>query len=389
MKLLIISDSPGGSTGLGRITRELAQRIQIHLGDKIQVATLGMGGQHSSRLNWPQYQVRHLGPKHELLDLPEVLRDFAGGERCILFFIWNPGWLEWMADPEKIEDEALRSVVTSKQFEHWIYAPIDAEGPHGLPEEIVKVLAACDRRLFYTEWSAVLYGEAVGDQTVEYLPHGIDGNVFYPRDRKIARDSFVQRIGRLDPAPLKDGVMLVGVVATNTARKDWPLAFEIVAELVKQGVDAALWAHTSEFYREYDFHNLTIAFGLNGRVIPTKHYLSSDALAWAYSACDITLGIGSGEGFGYPLAESLSCGVHALHGHYAGGTEVVLPVDMIEPIAWRHEGLYCHRRPVFDAKEWADRAMGLRGLPPVPQTKFHWKNLWPSWEEWLLRGIEK
>lgn len=381
--LLIISDSPAGSTGLGRIARELATRIQIHLGDKIKVGTLGFGGKHSSRLNWPQYPVLHYGENQELIDLPEVLRDFANGEKCILLFITNPGWVEWAAYPEKIADGDLKACLTSGKFERWIYAPIDAEGPNGLPEEIRHILDGFDRRLFYTDWAAKLYGD-----DAESLPHGIDGDVFYPRDRKIARASFIQRIARLKYDPLKEDVMLIGMVATNTARKDIPLAFETVAELVKRGVNAALWAHTSEFFREYDFNNLTRSFGLNGRVIPTKHYLSSDALAWAYSACDIVLAPGS-EGFGYVLAESLSCGVHCLHGQYAGGSEIVLPVNLMPVHAWRYEGIYCHKRPVFLASEWADRVMELKDSPPIPQTKFHWSNVWPMWSEYLVKGIEQ
>jgi len=182
-------------------------------------------------------------------------------------------------------------------------------------------------------------------------------------------------------------VMLVGCCATNTPRKNWGLCFETVAKLVDRGVNAILWAHTDSFYKAYDFLNLTESFGLNNRVLPTKHYLSSDKLAWAYSACDVTLGIGDGEGWGLPMMESLACRVPVVHSNYAGGTEFVPPNMLVDPLWWYHEGLYCHKRPVHDAREWAARAFDLAGKPASLDPKFHWDNCWASWESWLKAGL--
>lgn len=388
--LLIISDSPAGSTGLGRLTRELATRIHTRMPDVFKVATLGYHGQHSSRLPFPQYQIRSMGPGRELYDLPEVVNDFFQAEAGVVMACWNPGWLDWMAHPEGLEGEAnepLKQLLTSGKVKRWIYAPIDAEGPTGMPAEIRDILSGFDRRLFYTSWAADLYDRATERKQVsEHLPHGIEDKVFHPRDRKLARETFMPRIARLPQGPVPDHVMLVGAVATNTPRKDWPLAFDTVAKLVERGRDAILWAHTDSFYREYDFNNLTHSFGLNHRVIPTKHYLSSDKLAWAYSACDVVLAPGS-EGFGYVLAEALACGVSVVHGNYAGGAEIVPNDILVDSIAWRHEGLYCHKRPIFDADHWASRAIQLAGKRFTLHPSFYWENCWPKWDAWLREGI--
>lgn len=388
--LLIISDSPAGSTGLGRITRELATRIHTRMPDVFRVATLGYNGQHSSRLPFAQYQIRSMGPQRELNDLPEVVNDFFQAEAGVVLACWNPGWLEWLAHPDTIQDnEPLKQLLTCGKVKRWIYAPIDAEGPTGMPAEIRAILSGFDRRLFYTGWAADLYDRATERQQIsEHLPHGIEDKVFHPRDRKLARDTFMPRIARLPQGPIPDDVMLVGCCATNTPRKDWPLAFETVAKLVERGKDAILWAHTDSFHREYDFLNLTQSFGLNHRVIPTMHYLSSDKLAWAYSACDVTLGIGSGEGFGYPLAESLACGIPVVHGRYAGGAEIVPNDILLDPIAWRHEGLYCHKRPIFSADFWASRAVELAGKRFALHPSFYWENCWAKWQEWLRADIQ-
>lgn len=391
--ILLLSDSPSGHTGLGRITRELATRIHTRMPDVFRVATLGYNGQYSSRLPFPQYSIRNMGSERQIFDLPEVVKDFFQNDEGIILGIWNPGWLDWIAHPDSLsgpENEPLKAMLTSGQVKRWIYAPIDAENPLGMPYEIRDILSGFDRRLFYTGWAADLYDRSTErHQVSEYLPHGIEEKVFHPRDRKIARDSFMPRIARIPQGPIPDDVILVGCVATNTPRKDWPLAFETVALMVDAGKNAILWAHTDSFCKEYDFLNLTQSFGLNNRVIPTSHYLSSDKLAWAYSACDVTLGIGAGEGFGYPLAESLACGVSVIHGSYAGGAEIVPNDILIDPIAWRHEGLYCHKRPVFSAHDWARRASEVAGKKFALHPSFYWDNLWPRWEEWLKKGLEQ
>jgi glycosyltransferase involved in cell wall biosynthesis len=392
-KLAIFSDSPSGPTGLGRFSRELATRIFTRIPDVFHVGTIGFNSQYSSRLPWrDQYSIGSIGPSAEL---SAIISDFFGGEDGILLSVLNPGWLDWLAHPESLtgeENEPLKALLTSGLVKRWIYAPIDAEGPNGLPLEITTILDGFDRRLFYTAWAADLYDRATERQQVsEHLPHGIQDHVFHPRDRKLARDSFMPQIARLPQGPIPDDVMLVGCVATSTPRKNWPLAFETVAKLVERGVNAILWAHTDSFYKCYDFHNLTQSFGLNHRVIPTKHYLSSDKLAWAYSACDVTL-MPSSEGYGYPIYESLACGVPCLHHNYAGGAEW-LPDEMkIEPSGWYYEGLYCHRRPIGDANTWATRVINLVGndsqVSLLPD-ELKWDNLWPRWEVCLKAGIQK
>jgi glycosyltransferase involved in cell wall biosynthesis len=383
-KLLIISDSPAGQTGLGRICRELTTRIHLHMSDTFTVATLGMGGQYSSRLRWPQYQIRSLGANRELLDLPEVLRDFANGEPCILFAIWNPGWLEWLAHPDKCEDKTLKACLTSDQFQRWIYAPVDGDFSEGvLPASLLEILGSFDRTLAYCGWAAGLIGEGCA-----WLPHGVDTNVFYARDKKIARASFLQRIARLPSAPLPDDMLMIGVNATNSGRKNWPMAFAAVSDLVKRGVNVALWAHTNEFYGEYDFNQLTSDSGLNHRVIATKHYLSSDALAWAWSAMDCSLGIGSGEGFGFPIFESLACETPCIHGDYAGAAEFLPDRYKIPPSGFLSEGVFSIRRPAFDPSVWADKIMEVaRESAHLPEG-LSWESAWPRWREWLLAGVK-
>jgi len=143
--LLLVSDSPAAPTGLGRITRELAVRIHENLGDTFRLATLGYGGNYSSRFKWPQYQISRL-EAWSVPDLPRVWKDFAGDEKGIILTIWNPSWLPWLADPEKLAPGTLKDFLKTKPFERWGYFPVDAEGPNGkLPAEVEMVIKGFDR----------------------------------------------------------------------------------------------------------------------------------------------------------------------------------------------------------------------------------------------------
>ena len=113
-------------------------------------------------------------------------------------------------------------------------------------------------------------------------------------------------------------------------------------------------------------------------------------MAWCYSACDATLGIGS-EGMGYPLMESLGCGVPVVHMNYAGGTDFVPQEFLVEPAGYRLESKWMIRRPAFHASEWADKVIycltpEAKELAKIPES-MKWTNVWEKWKAWLTEGI--
>jgi glycosyltransferase involved in cell wall biosynthesis len=127
--------------------------------------------------------------------------------------------------------------------------------------------------------------------------------------------------------------------------------------------------------------------------------MTDKELAKCYSACDVTLGIGSGEGFGFPLAESLACGVPVIHGMYGGGMEFVPPLMQVKPVAFRLETPLNRVCPVFEPADWAEAVINV--LPavynePAPEYRefcrnavlhLDWNVLWPKWHQWFLEGI--
>ena len=387
--LLILSDAPTAGTGLSRICRDLAVRIHEHL-PEFRVATLGGGGQYSRHLGFPQYEWNQNG-EFVVHELPDVWGDFAGDEKGIVLTVWDSSRLLWFSRPETCEVPRLKQFLVNAPFDRWGYIPVDASGPNDKFTGIIKhTLLGYDRVLFYSKWAAGIAECSIGNP-FESLPHGIRTDIFKPRHRATARHGFGQYIRSVKdskPLAIPDDATLVGVVATNQARKDWGLAFSAIAELAKDR-SVILWGHTDAMERSWSIPSLLNDFGV--KAVITVGNLSDEAMSHCYSACDITFGIGIAEGFGYPIFESLACGCPVLHGDDGGAAEHLPEEFLVIPNGLRLEGPYNCVRNVYSPHAWRWQAKAVLDrklpresmLPPV----LDWDFLWPRWAEWLRKGI--
>ena len=379
-KLLLLSDSPSATSGLGRITRDLASRIHENLSETFEVATAGYGGAGSRKFGWQDYHISQT-PTWEVPELPLIVKDFSGYDPLILFSIWDASRLGWLVDLNQCTMPHLRRWHgEEKNLQKWIYAPVDAEGPNGrLSIKLAKTLSGFDRVLNYTKWAAGVTGYP------DHLPHGIDTEVFNPKDKQWSRRKF--KTGGFQG--LKDSDFLIGIVATNQSRKDWALGIQTCRILVDRGLEVKVWCHIDAIERYWDLYALIVDYNLQGRVFITTSNFSDEQMATFYSSCDVTLGIGLGEGFGYPIFESLACGTPVVHCKYAGASEFIHKEMLAKVFEWRYEGPYCNKRPVMLAESWADRVEMVREIQDVHLPhELGWENLWPKWSEWLKKGVE-
>lgn len=391
--ILILSDAPNTSSGLGKICRELADRINTM--PEFRVGTAGVGRTSTFQLPYPNYILHGMTQEMVPFSLPQIWRDFAGDEKGILLSIWNPGWVRWLADPDSLIECELKTFLKSKPFKTWAYLPLDAEGPnHRLPLELANIVSKFDRILAYTSWAAQMVANTTG-KPCEHLPHGTDTGIFFPSDRAEARKKFLSVVNKRKMQPLHKDIFLLGCVATNTPRKDWGLAFAVAKELQQRKITVALWAHTDARYKAWDLNSLQAEYGLEGAVMLTTTSLSDEEMADAFNACNIGLGIGNFEGWGLPLSEMLACGIPVVHGRGGGGPEFIPDTMLVDPVGYYNEGIYCHQRGCFRVEDWADRIMDVIEHTPEcghPRTslldpKFYWPNAWPKWSEWLRKGL--
>jgi glycosyltransferase involved in cell wall biosynthesis len=346
--------------------------------DVFRVGTVGYGGSGSRKFPWPDYHL-HSIDNWLVPELPSIWEDFAGEEEGILMCVWDASRLWWLGTPTTCELPHLRRWAREAKVKKWIYGAIDAEGPNGkLPYRIEETYKGFDRILDYSAFSSKITGHP------DHLPHGIDTTVFYPRDHNEARASFIKS-GFKDLLP---DSLLIGIVATNQARKNWQLGIETCKILLDRGYDVRVWAHTDLLERYWSLTNLVTDYGLVGRVAITMQRFTDDLMATMYSACNVTLGIGP-EGFGYPVAESLACGVPCIVGSYGAQAEFTPKQMQVDPIAYFYEGAYCSERPVHDATKWADRVEANGRTASIPESiDWNGPTLWPRWESWFREGVQ-
>ena len=393
--ILVLGDSPDMQGGLSRITRDIAG--QLARNPKFRVATLGRGAVGSIHLPFPQYCIRNLpGNMWGEADLPKVWRDFAGKEHGIIFTIYDPTRTLWLSHPELLRDTFPETAqfIHEGHFDLWGYVTLDATGPSDRVSAMVAdSLRGYRRLLAYTKWAEGVIERSLGweecnRRNLTWLPHGLDLPRWPMRDRDEAK-------ARLYPF-LHEGQKLVGAIGTNQPRKDWGLVASTCQLLAARDRELRFWFHSDLLERHWSLPALLHDFGLSG-VTQVSMELSQEELSWRYAACDVTLHPGLGEGFGYPIFESLASGTPAIHGDYAGGADVLRQCqweDFLVPAeSWRLDGLHCQVRPIFNPKDWADRVGTIlkedynREALRASICHLDWSNLWSMFNTWFEEGL--
>ena len=381
-KILTISDAISAQTGLGRIHRDIVTRMVENLSDVYDVATMGYGGVGTTKIKVPQFPIEGMN-EWIIPSLPQVCDDFFGKERGTVMFIWDAHRTSWFSQPERLGGEnlakfpGLKDWLVKADIERWIYVPVDSSGPFDkLSIPIAHTLLGFNRILAYGPFGEAVIRRTIGDDNADQrhlscLPHGINSDSFYEQPRKLSRKLFLEYTGAMSlfhmygvqriTEPIADDEILIGVVATNQNRKDIALAIE-TASIIGSTRKVRLWIHTDALERYWNIPTLLSDYGLLNRAVVSMGLIPDSRMATAYSACDVTLGIGLGEGMGYPIFESLFCGTPCLHANYGGAPHWMNNPDLlIEPVAYRYEGSFASKRPVCLAQDWADKANAVIG----------------------------
>lgn len=378
--LLLVGDGPQEPTGLGRIARDLAGLI---VQSDLPVDLVQVGGVVPPV--WQAWRHVPLDPSNQdwgASQVEAIYRSLWGTEPGILWVVWDPGRLFAYHELDL-------------PVQKWAYTAIDSTNVHGSiggPARIA--LERFDRVLAYGKWASRVVRTL--RPTAPYLPHGVTPQVYQP-DQTEEGDRYVRSI--LGPFCREDA-LLIGCVATNQPRKDLSLFFGTLAELKRRGRKVYGWLHTDVLVKSWAIPQLVEDFGLQKQISLTVPPLRDQDLARLYQSCDLTMAPGLGEGFCYPIVESLASGVPCLHGNFGGGVELIPKGEWRVPVLTeRLESVYAVRRPVFGVVDWAnavERILAWRGeigsqvasaYCRLSVQHLDWKNLWPRWHTWIKEGL--
>lgn len=376
--LIIVGDAPTQPTGLARIARDLAELISSSFSEQVELHFVGYQPAGGSWAGWnggyPLWSFSDLSGWGQpvVARVIEVLRA-QGHTRGVIWPIW---------DAERAYELAEEGALPPG-WELWLYPAIDAVDTNGSFYGPARAaIRRADRVVAYGEWAARVL-EGIRRHQVEAIPHGLHDAWYQPA---VARQSV-------------DGVLKVGCVATNQARKDLPLFFRVLQVLRERGHTIHGWLHTNALLGAYSVNGLIAAHRISAfdiTVTQSGPYTSDGWMREQYQNCDVTLGVGRGEGFGYPAVESMSQGVPHVGVNYAGGAELIPQEWRVEPAAWTVDGPYSLRRPILPAGRVADlieavvRQSDRYGAAKVTAQRYHWTlgGVHQRWARWVQVGLE-
>ncbi len=405
--LILFGDGPRLSTGLARIARDLAMRLVAEQ-DALGIRFAQVGVDYPGGWQWQSWDFCGFQPCPEdqgrgpIASVTQELQRETGRRPVVLMIM----------DPARCYDLTRRDPDIHIDASFWGYFPLDAQNRLGtVGGPAARCIAATDRVLGYGRWGATMlqatlrqeqprykHVQAAPVNPVSYLPHGIETRVFTPGVPLEESDLDFREWARAQPAQ----TIKVGCVATNQPRKDLGLYFSTIAELVSAGLSVAAWLHTDKLTAAWDVGELVKTCGLRKeQVAVSNHEVSDRQLAARYGWSDVTIAPGLGEGYGYPIVESLSCGTPVVHGEYAGGVELISnPAWIVPAEAWRLESVYALLRPVFHPKTFSahvqDAVRAVREHPAAMRAycsgsvaHLDWEHLWPRWRAWITQGLRE
>lgn len=385
--LVLVGDGWQNPTGLGRIARDLyaiLRRAQERLGiDVYQIGyhppAIGVQGQPQ------QWSFSYLGEDWGASTAVGTVREYFAPHHPagIVFYIW---------DPARVAEHLPLLETLPPGWQLWIYPAIDGENAKGeIGGPAAAALRRADRLIAYGRYGAEVIHRVTG-RPVSYLPHGISPiSVDAETADAIAR--YYLPTFRPDR-----GHWLLGCVATNQPRKDLSLFMRVLSRLRQAGEKVWGWLHTDRLVGPaWSLPELADIYDVAKVLRVTTGTLDDRELAGLYAACTATIAPGRGEGFGYPIVESLAAGTPVVHVAYAGG-------QALTPAQWQAnwhqetiEGAYAIRRPVVDEDSVVEIVQQiLRDEGPVQReyckgavAHLDWQQLGPRWVSWVKKGLEE
>lgn len=382
-KILMLSDGVYLNTGFATITRKLLSYL--------------------TDLGYECHMLSHTA-SHQTF-MPGLT--FEDGEVCN-YKIWGNGLQPYCQDiiQQRIREIGadyfivlLDTFMVYPWFLNLDFAPAKtifyypSDGGFGMPLGCENVLRKVDKpiamSMFAQEQVKQLY-----NIKADYIPHAVEPEVYKPLSEE-ERFQLKKKWGL-------DGKFVVGVVARNQGRKMLDRTLEAFARASKDIPNAVLLMHTDkndpagycnfdDIIRKLNIENRVIFTGM--RYFKGFNYREMNEV---YNLMDVFLLGTSGEGFGVPIIEAMSCCVPVLATDYTTTWELVTRTKSGEAIKVKDEimGTWNVKRAIMDMDDCAERLIKLSKNPTLRKeyglngrqavlTDYNWQSVVKQWDKIL------
>jgi glycosyltransferase involved in cell wall biosynthesis len=300
MRINWFSNAPWGPSGYSNQTALFVPRIK-DLGHEMSITAFW--GLQGGRLDWHGVPVFSGGFDAHGQD---IMGFYAKAWKADILLTLYDTWVMNLDGPH----------MEGIPFVPWF--PVDHEPmPQGVYDRLKRAMVA----IAYSK-SGVREAKDRG-LDVEYVPHGVDTNLFKPKMREIAR----KQIG------LPQDCFIASIVAMNKGippRKAWPQQLQAFSEFHKKHPDSKLYLHTlmTPEVGGYNLWDLVKMLGLEDAVVVPEQFqyiagYPPEFIADVYNASDVLMSATMGEGFGIPIIEAQACGTPVIAGGWTAMEELV------------------------------------------------------------------
>lgn len=197
-----------------------------------------------------------------------------------------------------------------------------SDGGGGLPKGCDAILKKIDKPVAMAEFGQKQVKD-YHNLDVDFIPHGVNSKSFYPLESD-ERNKLREKWGLNDK-------FVIGVVARNQPRKNMDRTIKTMKLVSEQIPNAILFLHLDPkdpAQPMFQIHELVTKYNLENRVVYSGMSAFSgfpqSKMNEIYNLMDCFFLSTSGEGFGIPIIEAMSCKVPVVATNYTTTPELVV-----------------------------------------------------------------
>lgn len=308
LKVLWAGDTPSVPTGFGVVSKNILTRL-VDRGYEIQVLGVNHYGDpyDFKQFPFPIYPCDKGGNFESIFGVHKLWA-IAENFKPDIIFILNDPWV--LKAYMKNKPKNLKAKIVG-------YYPVDA-GP--LKPDWLEVVNELDAQVVYSHYAeaTVTSSNKGRPKNMHQIYHGVNTKIFRPVPQAIARTTL----------GIPPDLFIVGMVARNQYRKRFDILMDGFAKFAEDKDDVKLYMHTAVKDIGFDILDLIAQNGIEGKTILTENMnpnsgVSEQRLNLIYNTFDVNVLLTLGEGFGLPIAESMSTGCPQLVSGHSTAKELV------------------------------------------------------------------